>query len=394
MVSQRMLQLGSARSVIRELFEYGRQRAAEVGAENVFDFSLGNPSVPAPAAVNETAIRLLREQGDTIHCYTSAPGDTGARQRIADSLNRRFGEHYTADELYLTVGAAASLCCVFNGLTCPGDEYILFAPYFPEYKVFIEGARGKVQVITPEIEQFQIDFTAFEKAVNCRTKGVVINSPNNPSGVVYSRQTLETLAAILRAKEALYGHPIYLISDEPYREIAFDGVEVPWVPSIYQDTIVCYSFSKSLSLPGERLGYVLVPKQTTDAVSISAAVAGAGRSLGYVNAPSLFQQVTAECCDLTSDISVYERNCTLLSDALREMGYHVVQPGGAFYLFPRSLEPDDMAFSERAKQFDLLLVPGSGFGAAGHFRIAYCVQTEMIQRALPRFKALADLYKK
>ena len=226
MVSQRMLQLGTARSVIRELFEYGRQRAAEVGAENVFDFSLGNPSVPAPAAVNETAIRLLREQGDTIHCYTSAPGDTGARQRIADSLNRRFGEHYTADELYLTVGAAASLCCVFNGLTCPGDEYILFAPYFPEYKVFIEGARGKVQVIAPEIEQFQIDFTAFEKAVNCRTKGVVINSPNNPSGVVYSRQTLETLAAILRAKEALYGHPIYLISDEPYREIAFDPVHL------------------------------------------------------------------------------------------------------------------------------------------------------------------------
>lgn len=394
MVSQRMLQLGTARSVIRELFEYGRQRAAEVGAENVFDFSLGNPSVPAPVEVNETAIRLLREQADTIHCYTSAPGDTGARQRIADSLNRRFGEHYTADELYLTVGAAASLCCVFNGLTCPGDEYILFAPYFPEYKVFIEGARGKVQVIAPEIEQFQIDFTAFEKAVNCRTKGVVINSPNNPSGVVYSRQTLETLAAILRAKEALYGHPIYLISDEPYREIAFDGVEVPWVPSIYQDTIVCYSFSKSLSLPGERLGYVLVPKQTTDAVSVSAAVAGAGRSLGYVNAPSLFQQVTAECCDLTSDISVYERNCTLLTDALREMGYHVVQPGGAFYLFPRSLEPDDMAFSERAKQFDLLLVPGSGFGAAGHFRIAYCVQTEMIQRALPRFKALVDSYKK
>ena len=394
MVNQRMLGLGTARSVIRELFEYGRQRAAEVGAENVFDFSLGNPSVPAPAAVNETAIRLLREQGDTIHCYTSAQWNAAARQRFADSLNRRFQGSYTADQFYITVGAAASLCCVFNGLTCPGDEYILFAPYFPEYKVFIEGARGKVQVIAPEIEQFQIDFTAFEKAVNCRTKGVVINSPNNPSGVVYSRQTLETLAAILRAKEALYGHRIYLISDEPYREIAFDGVEVPWVPSIYQDTIVCYSFSKSLSLPGERLGYVLVPKQTTDAISVSAAVAGAGRSLGYVNAPSLFQQVTAECCDLTSDISVYERNCTLLTDALREMGYHVVQPGGAFYLFPRSLEPDDMAFSERAKQFDLLLVPGSGFGVPGHFRIAYCVQTEMIQRALPRFKALADSYKK
>lgn len=221
---------------------------------------------------------------------------------------------------------------------------------------------------------------------------MIINSPNNPSGVVYSRQTLETLAAILRAKEALYGHPIYLISDEPYREIAFHGVEVPWVPQIYKDTIVCYSFSKSLSLPGERLGYVLVPKQVTDADAVYAATAGAGRSQGYVNAPSLFQRVAAECCDLTADIGVYERNCALLTDGLREMGYQVVQPGGAFYLFPRSLEPDDMAFSERAKQFDLLLVPGSGFGAPGHFRIAYCVQTEMIERALPRFKALADSY--
>ena len=221
---------------------------------------------------------------------------------------------------------------------------------------------------------------------------MIINSPNNPSGVVYSRQTLETLAAILRAKEALYGHPIYLISDEPYREISFHGVEVPWVPQIYKDTIVCYSFSKSLSLPGERLGYVLVPKQVTDADSVYAATAGAGRSQGYVNAPSLFQRVAAECCDLTADIGVYERNCALLTDALREMGYQVVQPGGAFYLFPRSLEPDDIVFSKRAKKFDLLLVPGSGFGAPGHFRIAYCVQTEMIERALPRFKALADSY--
>lgn len=393
MVSQRMLQLGTARSVIRELFEYGRQRAAEVGAENVFDFSLGNPSVPAPDAVNETAMRLLRQQPDTIHCYTSAAGDTGARQRIADDLNCRFGQQYTASELYLTVGAAASLCCVFGGLTCPGDEYILFAPHFPEYQVFIQSAGGRVKIIPPEIEGFQIDFAAFESAITCHTKGVVINTPNNPSGVVYSRQTLETLSAILRAKEALYGHPIYLISDEPYREIVFGGETAPWIPSIYQDTIVCYSFSKSLSLPGERIGYVLVPRQVTDSAAVYSAAAGAGRSLGYVNAPSLFQQVVSECCVLTADISVYERNCALLTDSLREMGYHVVQPGGAFYLFPRSLEPDDMAFSERAKQFDLLLVPGSGFGAPGHFRIAYCVQTEMIQRSLPKFKALADSYK-
>lgn len=392
MVNQRMLGLGTARSVIRELFEYGKQRAAVVGAENVFDFSLGNPSVPAPDAINETAIRILKEQPELIHCYTSAQGDAAARQRFADSLNRRFQGNYTADQFYITVGAAASLCCVFNGLTCPGDEFIVFAPYFPEYKVFIEGAGAKMVLIPPEIEHFQIDFDALERSITPHTKGVVVNTPNNPSGVVYSRQTLETLAAILRAKEALYGHPIYLISDEPYREIAFHGVEVPWVPQIYKDTIVCYSFSKSLSLPGERLGYVLVPKQVTDADAVYAATAGAGRSQGYVNAPSLFQRVAAECCDLTADIGVYERNCALLTDALREMGYQVVQPGGAFYLFPRSLEPDDMAFSERAKKFDLLLVPGSGFGAPGHFRIAYCVQTEMIERALPRFKALADSY--
>ena len=393
MVSKRMLQLGTARSVIRELFEYGNQRGKEVGRENVFDFSLGNPSVPAPDAVNENAIRILQEEPEVIHCYTSAQGDAAARQRFADSLNRRFGGDYTADQFYITVGAAASLCCVFNGLTCPGDEFIVFAPYFPEYKVFIEGAGAKMVLIPPEIEHFQIDFDAFEKAITPNTKGVVVNSPNNPSGVVYSRQTLEQLAAILEKKEAEYGHPIYLISDEPYREIAFAGVTVPWIPDIYRDTIVCYSFSKSLSLPGERLGYVLVSGDVTDSADVYAAVAGAGRSLGYVNAPSLFQQVTSFCCDLTSDLSVYERNCELLVRSLRGMGYHVVQPGGAFYLFPRSLEPDDLAFSERAKQFDLLLVPGSGCGAPGHVRIAYCVQTEMIEHSLAKFQALADSYK-
>ena len=278
MVSERMKGLGTARSVIRELFEYGKARAAQVGAENVFDFSIGNPSVPAPAAVNETAARLLREQPDLIHAYTSAQGAADARQRFADSLNRRFGANYTADRLYLTAGAAASLCCVFNGLTCPGDEYIVFAPYFPEYKVFIEGSGAKMVLIPPEIESFQIDFDAFEKALSEHTKGVLINSPNNPSGTVYSRATLERLAGVLVQKSQEYGHPIYLISDEPYREIVYAGVEVPWVPHIYRDTIVCYSFSKSLSLPGERIGYVLVPSRVEDARDVYAAVAGAGRS--------------------------------------------------------------------------------------------------------------------
>ena len=393
MVSERMKGLGTARSVIRELFEYGKARAAQVGAENVFDFSIGNPSVPAPAAVNETAARLLREQPDLIHAYTSAQGAADARERFAASLNRRFNAGCTPDRLYLTVGAAASLCCVFNGLTCPGDEFIVFAPCFPEYKVFIEGAGARMVLIPPEIEAFQIDFDAFEKAVTPHTKGVLVNSPNNPSGVVYSRATLERLAAILTQKSGEYGHPIYLISDEPYREIVYAGVEVPWVPHIYRDTIVCYSFSKSLSLPGERIGYVFVPGEAAEGDDAYAAVAGAGRSLGYVNAPSLFQQVTSLCCDMTADIKVYEENARLLVTSLREMGYHVVEPGGAFYLFPRSLEPDDVAFSQRARELDLLIVPGSGFGAPGHVRIAYCVQTDMIRRSLPKFKALADSYR-
>ena len=393
MVSERMKGLGTARSVIRELFEYGKVRAAQVGAENVFDFSIGNPSVPAPAAVNETAIRLLQEQPDLIHAYTSAQGAADARERFASSLNRRFDARCTPDRLYLTVGAAASLCCVFNGLTCPGDEFIVFAPYFPEYKVFIEGAGAKMVLIPPEIEGFQIDFDAFEKALSPNTKGVLVNSPNNPSGVVYSRATLERLAAILTEKSRQFGHPIYLISDEPYREIVYAGFEVPWVPHIYRDTIVCYSFSKSLSLPGERIGYVFVPNEVAEGDDVYAAVAGAGRSLGYVNAPSLFQQVTSLCCDMTSDLKIYEENAKLFVSALREMGYHVVEPGGAFYLFPRSLEPDDFAFSERAKKLDLLIVPGAGFGAPGHVRISYCVQTETIRRALPKFQALADSYK-
>ncbi len=393
MVSERMKGLGTARSVIRELFEYGKLRAAQVGAENVFDFSIGNPSVPPPDAVNETAIRLMTEQPHLIHAYTSAQGDLAARERFADSLNRRFGTSYSASRLYITMGAAAALTCVFNGLTCPGDEFIVFAPYFPEYKVFIEDAGAKMVLIPPEIEAFQIDFDAFERALGVHTKGVVINTPNNPSGVVYSRETLERLGAILTEKSRQFGHPIYLISDEPYREIVYAGFEVPWVPHIYRDTIVCYSFSKSLSLPGERLGYVLVPEEVTDSGDVYAAVAGAGRSQGNVNAPSLFQQVTSLCCDMTADLKVYEENAKLFVSALREMGFHVVAPGGAFYLFPRSLEPDDVAFSERAKKLDLLVVPGSGFGAPGHVRVSYCVQTDTIRRALPKFQALADSYK-
>ena len=333
MLNEKMVALGTQRSVIRELFEYGKQRAAEVGAENVFDFSIGNPSVPAPDCVNETAIKLLKEMDSVIlHGYTSAQGDAGVRKMIADSLNSRFQTSFTADNLYMTVGAAAALCCCLNGLACPGDEFIVFAPYFPEYKVFIEATGASMKLIPADIEAFQIDFKAFEEAINEHTKGVLVNSPNNPSGAVYSEETIKKLAEILEAKSAEYHHPIYLIADEPYREIAFEGTFVPYLPKYYNNTLVCYSWSKSLSLPGERMGYVVVPDEMDDHELVYAAIAGAGRSLGYVNAPGLFQRVCALCANETSDISVYETNKNILTKGLRDMGYHVVEPGGTFYM--------------------------------------------------------------
>ena len=393
MVSQKMKQLGTARSVIRELFEYGNQRAAVVGRENVYDFSLGNPSVPAPPEVNKTAIHLLQTEDSTaLHGYTSAQGDAGARSLLAEDLNRRFQAGATPNDLYITVGAAAALCCVFHGLSCPGDEFVVIAPYFPEYKVFIEGSGSAMKVALPHPDTLQADPVALEGAIGPNTKGVVINSPNNPSGVVYTEETLRAIAGLLERKSKQYGHPIYLIADEPYREIVFEGFSTSWLPHIYKDTIVCYSFSKSLSLPGERIGYVFVPGKAADHDDVYAAVAGAGRMLGYVNAPSLFQRVAAACCSLTSDISVYARNAKLLVSSLREMGYDCIEPQGAFYLFLKTPEADDMAFSERAKGYDLLLVPGSGFGCPGYVRLAFCVQTEMIERALPKFKQLIESY--
>ena len=389
-----MVALGTSRSVIRELFEFGKQRAAEIGAENVFDFSIGNPSVPAPDAVNETAIKLLQDTDPVvIHGYTSAQGDIEVRKLLADSVNRRFDTSFGPDNFYVSVGAAAALCCCLNGLCNKDDEVIVFAPYFPEYKVFIEGAGAKMNLIPADTEAFQIDFEKFEAAINENTKAVIVNSPNNPCGVVYSHETCTKLAEILNAKSAELGHPIYLIADEPYREIVFDGIEVPYLPKYYNNTLVCYSWSKSLSLPGERLGYVLVPDEVEEHGLVYAAVAGAGRSLGYVNAPGLFQRVCAMCADMTADITIYETNRNLLYNGLREIGFDVVKPDGTFYIFPKTLEEDDVAFCERAKQFNILIVPGSGFGCPGHARISYCVPTERIERALDAFKKLADSYK-
>ena len=396
-VSQRMLNLGTARSEIREAFAFAQARAAEVGAENVDDFSIGNPSVPAPATVAE-AVHKLVDAIDPIklHGYTPAQGDGQARGALADDLNRRFGTNYTADNFYLTAGAAGALCCALSALSCPGDTFITFAPYFPEYKVFVESAdvAGAELVTVPaDIEDFQIDFAAFDQALTPNTKGVIINSPNNPTGVVYSEATIQKLAQVLTEKSKEYGHTIWLISDEPYREIVYRDTPLPWVPNYYPNTLVCYSYSKSLSLPGQRIGYVLVPPQAEDADIVYAAVCCAGRALGYVCAPSLFQLVAAECTGQTADIEIYHKNRDLLLNALRDMGYTCAQPDGAFYLFPRSLEPDARAFCERARKYDLVLVPGDSFGCPGHVRISYCVPTEQIQRALHKFEQLAAEYK-
>lgn len=393
-LSERMVALGTARSEIREAFEFGKKRAELVGAENVFDFSIGNPSVPAPACVGKTARHLLETEDPVLlHGYTSAQGDALARTLLAEDLNRRFGTAYTGDSLYLTAGAAAALCCALHAMACPGDEFLTIAPYFPEYKVFVEGAGASLTVVPAEIEGFQIDFDAFEKRLNAHTKAVLINTPNNPSGAVYSKETVERLAAVLTKKSAEYGHVIWLISDEPYREIVYTDRPLPWIPSYYANTIVCYSFSKSLSLPGERIGYVLVPPEAEDANLVYAAVCGAGRSLGYVCAPSLFQRVAALCAGRTADLSVYDENRKMLVSALRELGFYCAEPGGAFYLFPRSLEPDAHAFCEKARQYDLLLVAGDSFGCPGHVRISYCVPTDRIRGALPRFRALAEEYR-
>lgn len=393
-VSQRMLNLGTARSEIREAFAFAQARAAEVGAENVDDFSIGNPSVPAPATVAE-AVHKLVDAIDPIklHGYTPAQGDAQARQALAEDLNRRFGTNYTADNFYLTAGAAGALCCALSALSCPGDTFITFAPYFPEYKVFVESAGAELVTVPADIEDFQIDFAAFDQALTPNTKGVIINSPNNPTGVVYSEATIQKLAQVLTEKLKEYGHTIWLISDEPYREIVYRDTPLPWVPNYYPNTLVCYSYSKSLSLPGQRIGYVLVPPQAEDADIVYAAVCGAGRALGYVCAPSLFQLVAAECTGQTADIEIYHKNRDLLLNALRDMGYTCAQPDGAFYLFPRSLEPDARAFCERARKYDLVLVPGDSFGCPGHVRISYCVPTEQIQRALHKFEQLAAEYK-
>lgn len=396
MLAQSMVELGKKRSTIREIFEYGNQRAKIVGRENIFDFSLGNPNVPAPASVNQTIKELVeKEDAAVLHGYTSAQGAEFVRESLANSINKRFGTNFTKDNLYMTVGAAASISICFKALTNPGDEFIVFAPFFPEYACFIEkGAGAKCVIVPADTKNFQINFEEFEKRINEHTKGVIINSPNNPSGAVYSEATLQKLSSILSAKEKEYGHAIYLISDEPYREIAYDGIEIPYVTKYYKNTFVCYSYSKALSLAGERIGYIVVSPEMEDWQDAYAAVCGAGRILGYVCAPSLFQRVVAKCAEDTADLSVYKTNRDLLFDGLTSFGFNVVKPQGAFYLFPQALEEDEKAFCERAKKYDLLLVPGTDFGCPGFLRISYCVTTDQVKRSLPLFEKLAKEYGK
>ncbi len=392
-MNQRMYGLGSKRSVIREIFEFGRQRAQEVGAENVFDFSLGNPSVEPPRQVEEVLVQLIGESSPTaLHGYTSAQGDLSVRRAISDYIQKTHSVSCDPDYIYMTCGAAASLVISLSALCEEGDEVITFAPYFTEYKVFAETAGAKLIALPSDPQTFQIDFSLLEQAIGSRTAAVLINSPNNPSGVVYNEDTVKKLADLLRSKSAQLGRTIYLVTDEPYRELVYGGVKVPYLTAYYKDTLVCYSYSKSLSLPGERIGYIFVNPQAEKAKEIYLAVCGAGRAHGYVCAPSLFQKMIARCQGITSDVSVYERNRDTLVGALRGYGFSCVQPDGAFYLFVRSPEPDANAFCERAKKYDLLFVPGDDFGCPGYVRIAYCVSPQMIERSLPAFAKLAAEY--
>lgn len=392
MINQKSVQLGSVRSVIRELFEYGKKRKAQIGEDNVFDFSLGNPSVPPPAQVEEALENVLKTCDPVqVHGYTSAQGDASVRSAIAGYISKNFGVPQTADLIYMTCGAAASLAITFNALLNAGDEVITIAPYFPEYKVFCEHAGGVLVPVKGEAGTFQPDIAAVRAAITPRTKAVLINSPNNPSGVVYTEERIMQLCKVLKeCKER--GQTIYLIADEPYRELVFGGVKVPYIMNYYDESIVCYSFSKSLSLPGERIGYIAIAPAMRSAGEVYAAVCGAGRALGYVCAPALFQLIIPEVLGLTADISVYERNRDTLSAALESYGFTVVRPDGAFYLFVQSPEPDSDAFAERAKEHELLIVSAKSFGVEGYVRISYCVSPEMIARSLPAFRALALSY--
>ena len=390
-INEKSYAYGAAKSSIREIAAYGAARKAQVGAENVYDFSLGNPSIPAPDAVRASLARSLELPPTQLHGYTPAAGLPSAREAVAKSLNRRFGTSYGPGDLYLTCGAAASLSISFHVLVNPGDEVIVIAPYFPEYRVWIETSGATCVEVMADTATFQINTEAVAAAINEHTKAVVINSPNNPVGSVYSAANLQALADVLHGREAELGTSIYLIADEPYREIVY-GDDVPWVPSIYDRTIVCYSYSKSLSLPGERIGWVLVPDTNPDHDSLVLAVAGAGRKLGFVCAPAIFQRVLMDCVDEPSDVEAYARNRVALTEGLSKLCYEYIEPQGAFYLWVKALEPNAEAFFEKCKELDLLPVPSDSFGCPGWIRIGYCVSYETIVNSMPAWAKLKAQY--
>lgn len=394
MLSPKMLELGKKSSVIREIFEYGRVRKSEIGAENVFDFSLGNPSVPAPQKVTDVMNKLIAETpAEVLHGYTSGAGDLKVRTAIAENIKNKFQVEASANLVYMTCGAAASLTITLNAIAEEGDEVIAFAPFFPEYRVFVEQSGAKFVPVSCKKDDLQIDFELLEKSINPNTKAIIINSPNNPSGVIVPEKDIIKLAELLNQKQKEYNKEIFLIADEPYRELVFTGEKVAYIPAYYDNSFVCYSYSKALSLPGERIGYIFVSPTMKDCGDAFAAICGSGRALGYVCAPSLMQYTIAECLNDTADVSVYEENRKILYDGLTDIGYTVIKPDGAFYMFVKSLDEDAYKFYERAKKFELLLVPSDSFGCPGFVRVAYCVDTDLIKRSLKAFKELYEDYK-
>lgn len=396
MVNQEYYTLGTAPSVIRQLFAYGLEQAKVVGPENVYDYSLGNPSIPAPKKVNES-IKKIVDETDSIklHGYSMAPGFEEARAAVAKDLAARFGLDVKASELFFTCGAAPALISIIKALIVDADtEIMAIAPFFPEYRPFVNANGGKLMVVPADTKAFQIHLDEVEKRITKHTQAIIVNSPNNPSGVVYTEETLKGLAALLERKSAEYGHPIYIIADEPYRELVYGGVKVPFIPCLYKNTIVCYSYSKSLSLPGERIGYVYVPGFADDSHDVYAAIAGAARIMGHVCPPTLMQKVIEYCAEERPDLVAYDENRNLLYNSLTEMGYECAKPDGAFYLFVKAPNGDANAFSEKAKLgHNLLVVPADGFGCPGFFRLSYCVSNDMIRRSLPAFKAMIESYK-
>ncbi len=387
MVVQKYKDMLQGKSVIRQLSEFATARGAEIGYENVFDYSLGNPSVPTPQAFTETMIRLLQEKDPMeLHGYSQSLGIPAVREKVALSLNKRFGMQYTGNHIFMTTGAAGAIAHAVRCVSQPGDEILTFAPYFPEYGPYINLTGATLRVVPADTEHFQINLEAFEEMLTEKVAAVLINTPNNPSGTAYSTETIRQMTAIMTKKQEQYGHDIFLISDEPYREIVFAGVDAPYPSKFYDNTLSCYSFSKSLSLPGERIGYVAVNPACTDAELISAMCSQISRGTGHNCPPSIIQLAVAEVLDLTSDLSVYETNMNILYKELTDLGFTCEKPGGTFYMFPKALEEDAVAFSEKAKKYDLILVPSDSFGVQGYFRIAYCIGTEKVERSLDAFR--------